>query len=227
MRLSSGSGAELFLRFVQRVGLSAVVLLAAIAVLAAPKVEITGPCTESAVPDSVKKALAPTGYHVTLDDGLTANLWPAAQILTSSKAREDATYALAPSTFFGVIVFAKSTRDCRGNTISAGAYNLRYELYPNDGAHLGVTPTPDFLLLVPAAADVNPGQSYSFEQVVNLSKQATGKNHPAPMNLAPADIAQFPSVVTDLEEHTMLYIKVKTQSGELPIGLVVKAPTPE
>jgi hypothetical protein len=175
----------------------------------------------------VKKALAPTGYRVTLDDGLTASLWPAAQILTSTKAREDATYALAPSTFFGVIVFAKSTRDCRGNTISAGAYNLRYELYPNDGAHLGVTPTPDFLLLVPAAADVNPGQSYSFEQVVTLSKQATGKNHPAPMNLVPADIAQFPSVITDPEEHTILYIKVKTQSGELPIGLEVKAPTPE
>jgi hypothetical protein len=227
VRLSLGSGAEFFLRFVRQRGMFALVLLAAIAVFAAPKVETTGPCTEAAVPDSVKKVLAPSGYRVTLDDGLTASLWPAAQILTSSKARVDATYALAPSTFFGVIIFAKNTRDCRGNAISAGAYNLRYELYPSDGAHLGVTPTPDFLLLVPAAADVNPGQSYSFEQVVGLSKQVTGKNHPAPMNLAPADATQFPSIVTDPEEHTILYIKVKMQSGELPIGLVVRAPTPE
>jgi hypothetical protein len=225
--LSLGSGGESYLRFQRRRGVFVVALLAATGALAAPKVETIGPCTESAVPDTVKKALAASGYHVTLDDGFTAKLWPAAQIQTSSKAREDATYALAPSTFAGVIVFAKNTRDCRGNTIPAGAYNLRYELYPNDGAHLGVTPTPDFLLLVFAAADANPAQTYSFEQVVGLSKQVTGKNHPAPMNLVPADATQFPSVITDAEEHTILYMKVKTQSGELPLGLVLKAPTPE
>jgi hypothetical protein len=182
---------------------------------------------ESAVPDAVKKVLAVQGYRVTLEDGATANLWPVAQIQTGSKAREDATYGLAPSTFVGVIVLAKNTRDCRGNMIPAGAYNLRYELYPSDGAHLGVTPTPDFLLLVPTAADANPAQNYSFQQLVALSKQVTGKNHPAPMNLVPADATQFPSVVTDPEEHTILFFKVKTQSGELPLGLVVKAPTPE
>jgi hypothetical protein len=225
--LSLGSGDGSYLKFVRRRSLAALGLLAASVALAAPKVETIGPCTESTVPDTVKNVLTASGYRVTLDDGLTANLWPAAHIQASGKAREDATYAFAPSMFFGVIVFAKNTRDCRGNRIPAGAYNLRYELYPNDGAHLGVTPTPDFLLLVPAAADANPAQTYSFEQVVGLSKQVTGKNHPAPMNLAPADATQFPSVVTDAEEHTILYFNVKTQSGELPLGLVVKAPTPQ
>jgi len=205
----------------------ALVLLAATAVLAAPRVETTGPCTESAVPDTVKRVLAVQGYRVTLEDGSTANLWPAAQIQTTSKAREDATYRLAPSTFVGVIVLGKNTRDCRGNVVPAGAYNLRYELQPNDGAHLGVTPTPDFLLLVPTAADANPGQTYSFEQLVDLSRKVTDKNHPSPMNLVPAEGMQFPSIIIDAEEHTILYIKVKTQSGELPLGLVVKAPTPE
>jgi hypothetical protein len=220
-------GGESYLRLLRRRGVFVLALLVASAVAAAPKVETIGACTESAVPEAVKKALVTQGYRVTLDDGLTANMWPAAQMQTRSKAREDATYAFAPSAFAGVIVFAKNTRDCRGNTIPAGAYNLRYELYPNDGAHLGVTPTPDFFLLVPAAADANPAQTYSFEQVVGLSKQVTGKNHPAPMNLVPADATQFPSVITDAEEHTILYFKAKTQSGELPIGLVLKAPTPE
>jgi hypothetical protein len=225
--LSPCLGGESYLRFTRRQGLFALVLLAATAVLAAPKVDTTGPCTESTVPDAVKLVLAGQGYRVTLDDGATVNLWPAAQIQAVGRAREDATYGLAPSAFFGAIVFPKGTRDCRGNTIPAGAYNLRYELQPNDGAHLGVTPTPDFLLLVPAAADANPGQTYSFEQLVSLSKQVTGKNHPAPMNLVPADAKQFPSVITDAEQHTILYFKVKTQAGELPLGLVVKAPTPE
>lgn len=205
----------------------AVLLLCAATALGAAKVEMIGGCTDSTVPDSVKKVLAPQGYRVTLEDGLSADVWPAAQIQTGSKAREDATYALAPSTFFGVIVFAKKTRDCRGNMIPAGAYNLRYELQPNDGAHLGAAPTPDFLLLVPSAADANPSETYSFDQLVGLSKQVTGKNHPAPMNLVSADATQFPSVITDPDEHTIVFLKVKTQSGELPLGLVVKSPTPE
>jgi hypothetical protein len=202
-------------------------LLLAVGALAAPRVETTGLCTDAAVADAVKKALAPQGYRVTLDDGSTVDIWPPAQIQTTAKAREDATYPLAPSLFFGVIHFAKNARDARGNAISAGTYNLRYELQPNDGNHLGTSPTPDFVLLVPATADTNPAQSYSFDQVIHLSEQVTGKRHSAPFNLVPADATQFPSVTIDSEDHTILFFKVKTQSGELPLALVVKGTTEE
>lgn len=195
--------------------------------LAVPKVERTGPCTDPVVADAVKKVLAPQGYRVTLDDGSIVDLWPAAQIPTSAKTREDATYSLPPSSFFGVIHFAKNARDARGNAISAGTYNLRYELQPNDGNHLGTSPTPDFLLLVPAAADTDPAQIYSFERVIQLSEQVTGKKHPGVFNLVPADAKQFPSVVTDANDHTVLFFKIKTRSGELPLGLVVKGTTEE
>jgi hypothetical protein len=195
--------------------------------LTAPKVETTGPCTDPAVADAVKKVLAPQGYRVTLDDGSTVDFWPSAQIRTSAKTREDATYPLAPSLFLGVIHFAKNARDARGNAISPGTYNLRYELQPNDGNHLGTSPTPDFLLLLPAAADTNPAQSYSFDQVIHLSEQVTSKRHPAVFNLVPADTKQFPSVVTNAEDHTILFFRVKTQSGELPLALVVKGTTEE
>jgi hypothetical protein len=208
---------------------TAVLLLLVLAatVLAAPRVEMTGPCTDAALADAVKKALAPQGYRVTLDDGSTVDLWPPAQIQTSAKTRQDATYPFAPSLFFGVIHFAKNARDSRGNAISAGTYSIRYELQPNDGNHLGTSPTPDFLLLVPAAADTNPAQSYSFDQVIRLSGQVTGKKHPAVFNLVPADAKQFPSVFTDSEDHTILFFRVKTESGELPLALVVKGTTEE
>ena len=202
-------------------------LVLSASVLAAPKVETTGPCTDAAVADAVKSALAPQGYRVTLDDGSTVDLWPSAQIQTTAKTREDATYPLAPSLFFGVIHFAKNAHDARGNAISPGTYNLRYELQPNDGNHLGTSLTPDFLLLLPAAADTNPAQSYSFDQLTHLSEQVTSKRHPAVFNLVPADAKQFPSVVTDSEDHTILFFRVKTQSGELPLALVVKGTTEE
>jgi hypothetical protein len=202
-----------------------VLLLASAVGFAAPKVGTIGACTESSVPDAIKKALASQGYGVTLDDGSAVEVWPRAQVPTSPKAREDATYTFAPSTFVGVIHFAKNTRDYRGDAIQAGFYNLRYELQPNDGDHLGTSPTPDFLLLVPPGADTDPNHSFEFKELVDLSRQETTKKHPAPLNLVPAEAKEFPSVTTDPDDHTILFFKVNTQSGELPVGLVVKGTT--
>jgi len=197
-------------------------------VWAAPKVEVTGSCTEVSVPDSIKKVLATQGYRVTLDDGSVVELWPRSEVSGSSKAREDATYALPTSVFIGIIHFEKNTRDYRGDAVPAGFYNLRYELQPNDGNHLGTSPTPDFLLLTPPSADGDPEHTYSFDQLVDLSRQVTGTKHPAPLNLVPADAKEaFPSVTTDPDDHTILFFKAKTQSGELPLALVVKGTTTE
>jgi hypothetical protein len=191
----------------------------------APKVETIGPCTDSGVPELIRKALTDHGYRATLDDTSVVELWTRSEISGSAnKSRDDATYGLTPSTFVGVIHFGKNTRDYRGNAVAAGFYNLRYELQPSDGDHLGTSPTPDFLLLVPPGSDSDPAQNYSFEQLVALSKVIT-KKHPGVLNLAPPDAKEFPSVATDPDDHTILFFKVKTQSGEIPIGLVIKGTT--
>jgi hypothetical protein len=213
-------------RVLRGLACAAALLLTTIA-WAAAKVETAGPCTEGSVPDSIKKVLATQGYRVTLEDGSAVEFWPREQIAASGKAREDATYALARSTFVGVIHFEKNTRDYRGDAIPAGFYNLRYELQPNDGNHLGTSPTADFLVLVPPGADADPEHTYNFEQLVDLSRQVTSKKHPAPLNLVPAEAKDFPSVTTDPDDHTILFFKVKTQSGELPLALVVKGTTTE
>ena len=202
-------------------------LLTAATSSAALMVEALGPCTDPTLPASVKKTLASQGYRVTLSDGSTIDLWPRAQITSGTKTRQDASYPLTRSTFVGVIHFERSARDYRGNTVAAGTYNLRYELEPNDGDHLGTSPTPDFLLLVPPQADANPDQSYTFDELVALSRQVTGKKHPAPLNLVPPEVKAYPSVSTDPEDRTILSFKVKTPSGELPLALVVRGTTSE
>jgi hypothetical protein len=202
-----------------------VMFLTGLSAFAAPRVDTIGQCEESSVPDSIRKALASKGYRVTLDDGSSVELWQAAQVAAGTKLREDATYSLPASTFVGVIRFEKNTRDYRGDAVSAGFYNMRYELQPNDGDHLGTSPTPDFLLLVHPADDNDPEHTYQFQQLVDLSRQVTGKKHPAPFNLVPAEAKEFPSVMTDPDDHTILFFKVKTQAGELPMGLVVKGTT--
>ena len=77
----------------------------------------------------------------------------------------------------GVIRFSQPAADFRGQRIPAGFYTLRYELIPNDGNHLGVAPN---LLLVPAASDADPKAQFKFEELVALSREATGQNIPDP-----------------------------------------------
>ena len=76
--------------------------------------------------------------------------------------------------------------------VKPGTYTLRYQTIPQDGNHLGVSPSADFLLLVPAAADKNPDSLIEFQELIRLSKQASGTNHPNPLYLTvPASAPVF------------------------------------
>ena len=195
--------------------------------LGAGKLETTGACTSADVPEAVRKALEPRGYRVTLDDGNTIDLWfrsqlPAARSAESSETA-GAVYSLPMSAFVGIAIYAKPAKDYRNQNIRPGAYTLRYALHPADGNHMGVAPSRDFVLMVPAASDPDPAASFKFEELVAMSKKAAGVNHPAPLDLAAPDSAQnFPSVFDDGEGHTVLAVKLKSPTGETPLALVVK-----
>ena len=64
---------------------------------------------------------------------------------------------LAESTLIAVIHFPQAAADFRGHRIPAGFYTLRYAIMPNDGNHLGAAPNRDFLLVIPAESDTDPG----------------------------------------------------------------------
>ena len=86
---------------------------------------------------------------------------------------------MSESALLGVISFPSGGKDFRGQAIKPGFYTMRYELLPEDGNHLGVAPTRDFVLLLAAGADNDPDAQYDFAQLVKLSAQAAGTNHPA------------------------------------------------
>src|SRR5581483_10311714 len=135
---------------------------------AAGKVESIGALTEASVPETIRGALEPAGYRVTLADGSTVELWLRKQ---APSAKGDGIYNLAESALVGVIHFSKAAQDYRGQALPAGYYNLRYELQPSDGDHLGTSPTRDFLLLVPPASDTDPEKAYKFEELVALTRR--------------------------------------------------------
>jgi hypothetical protein len=183
---------------------------------AAVKVEKIGAFGGTA-PDWVKSALEPQGYRVTLSDGTVANeVW----------FRKDGP-GLNPSAMVGLITFPKDGKDFRGQDVKAGSYTLRYAKIPEDGDHLGASPTPTFVLLIPPGEEAEPADDLTFKEVTKMSAKASGTNHPSPMNLADASAQkEFPAVATNGMGHEVFFVKLKTAAGaEVPIGLVVKGRT--
>ena len=189
------------------------------------KIENLGPLTDTSVPDALRQALEANGYRMLLDDASpVCELWLRKNMPAQAKKDSaDVIYTeLAESALIGVLHFAKTGSDFRGQAIPAGFYTLRYALIPTDGNHLGVSPNRDFLLLVPAASDADPGATFKFQDLIALSRAATGTKHPGPLSLVPPGGAG-PALSRDDQDHWIFSASVKLASGEdLPFSLVVK-----
>lgn len=197
----------------------------------AGKVEPTGPLTESTIPEAVRAAVSAKGYRFTLDDaGAAIEIWYRKEVPAQPKgASSSAVYdRLTPSAQVGVLHFTKAATDFRGQSVGAGFYTLRAALMPDDGNHLGVAPSRDFLLLVPAAADPGLEATPKFADLVALSRQASGTKHPAPLSLVPAEAGTAPALTKDDEGHIIFTVTVHLSSGEeFPIALIVKGTAPQ
>lgn len=202
-------------------------LLASACAAETGKVEAIGPLTDSSVSEAVRQVLTPKGQRVLLDDASVAcEIWLRKDIPSQPKKDvEGALYTDLPeSTLVGVLHFPQASTDYRRQAIPSGFYTLRYELLPNDGNHLGAAPNRDFLLLIPAASDPDPKASFPFQQLVNLSRKATGTKHPGPLNLIqPESKGTEPAVSKDDQDHWIYSAGLKlTSSKEIPFALVVK-----
>ena len=190
------------------------------------KVESTGPLTDSAVPEKVRESLNDKGYRLTLDDPKPAcELWLRKSVPAApKKGPEAAAYPqLGESTLVGVVHFFQAAADFRGHQVPAGFYTLRYALIPDDGNHLGVSPNPDFLLLIPAQSDSDPSAAFKFQELVTMSARTGGTKHPGPLSLPPADKPSSGTVATDAEGHWIFSASLKLSSGvEIPFALIVK-----
>ncbi|HEV3513903.1 MAG TPA: hypothetical protein VGS05_19505 [Candidatus Sulfotelmatobacter sp.] len=190
------------------------------------KVEITGPLTDTAVPEQIRQSLQDTGYRLILDDPKPAcELWLRKNIPAQTKTdAEGVDYPeLAESTLLGVMHFSQAAADFRGQQIPAGFYTLRYALMPDDGNHLGVSPNRDFLLLIPAQSDSDPSATFKFEELVILSAKTVGTKHPSPLSLPPADKPSSGTVAKDDQDHWIFSGALKLASGkEIPFALIVK-----
>lgn len=176
---------------------------------------------------SLQAVLQADGYRIVNEQGVAwCEVWVRKEIANLGKpASPDAKYpALHLGQLLGVMKFSAAGSDYRGQAIKPGLYTLRYCLMLQDGNHLGAAPILDFVLLVPASEDTkDPDAVMSTDEVVALSRKASGTNHPAVINLAsPPAAASNATLEKDEMDHWVL--KVKSQSkpaADLPIGIIV------
>lgn len=136
--------------------------------------------------------------------------------------------SVQPGAFVGVLHYPAGGSDFRGQNIKSGYYSLRYDLIPQDGNHMGVSQYRDFLLLVPVAQDADPAKPLKFDDVVKLSRQASGTSHPGVLSLDATDqvSGQLPAAFKDDSSNWAVAAKtqVKPAGGtakDLPIAIVL------
>ncbi len=146
--------------------------------------ELAEPAPSDAVSADVAATLAPAGLRVfrgetrVICDIWLCQAWPVADF----KAKGDVIYPLTPGQLIGVVRYARKASDFRDQDIADGVYTLRYSQQPVDGAHVGTSPTRDFLLLLPAAEDTKPAP-IEYKPLTKLSAQAAGTTHPCLLSL--------------------------------------------
>jgi len=82
----------------------------------------------------------------------------------------------------GVLRLHARQSDFRGDRLPAGVFTLRNAIQPQDGEHLGVSESRDFVLLAPAKVDTSP-DPLRTRDIVKLSVRASGTKHPSMLYL--------------------------------------------
>lgn len=182
------------------------------------KYEPAGPPPDELAP-AIRQTLQTSGHRVIGPKGVFAELWFRAQAPAGPATSEQGVSltTIPHGALLGVIRFAAPGADCRGQTIKPGTYTMRLSYHPLDGAHEGVAPQRDFLLLVPAAEDADPSSTPAYEQVVAMSTKTSGTSHPASLGTWKLDKTEPAGLNKEGEGDWVLHATV----GDIPIAVVV------
>jgi hypothetical protein len=185
------------------------------------------PPTGTLAPE-ISALLDPKGIKVSKGSTVVCELWLAKEWPVEANAATggEVIYPLTVGEIIGAIRFAKKAGDFRGQDVPAGVYTLRYAQQPVDGAHVGTSPTRDFLAMSPAAKDRDP-KPIDYKALINVSKETAGAAHPGILSLQRvAEGGASPSVREESDKEWVIVHAVgKMKQGgsvkDLPIDLVV------
>ena len=181
---------------------------------------------ESSPPDGlsekVRNTLDSNALRVSIGGSIMGEFWFCKELSLGSGESPPLGVAfgqLARGTLVGALRLDENWSDYKEGPVGGGAYTLRYGIQPEDGEHLGVSLYRDFLMLIPGSEDVDPEASFSFDDLVDLSKKSSGSEHPAILSLFPLyeEIAEPTVLQNEMDQWT-----VAVPLGSLTLGLVIE-----
>lgn len=183
------------------------------------KVEkVDEPAPKEGISAEIAALLSPTGFKVIRGESrVICEVWPCKEWpIKEVKASNDVLYPFQPGQVMGVARFPRKGSDFREQDVPAGLYTLRYGQQPVDGAHVGTSPTRDFLLLTPADKDKSPDIIADFKALSKASAQTTGASHPAILSLQRQSDSKDALAIRHQEDKDWWIVRFtgKTKSGD-------------
>lgn len=158
---------------------------------------------------AIKGLLGKSGAKVT-SDATTLEFWWAPLTAESWDGLDEGAVV-------GAMRVTGPFEEIRGKTVAPGVYTLRYGLQPQNGDHLGVSETREFLLVSPAASDTK-SEPLSFDAAVAIAKLTTGTSHPASLSINPAEATE-PALTAYAADPDLK--GVVFEAGTLHFGLIL------
>ena len=172
------------------------------------------------VPGPISATLQKDGSKVIGGSGpAVCEIWFRSAAPSGPKTTEEAVSlpTIPQGALLGVLRFPGPGSDRRGQTIKAGVYTLRYSLQPVNGDHQGVAPQRDFMVMVPLADDTKTDAISNIEDLMKMSRKASGTPHPAILSMSSSSNSAFPELKKDGESDWALHTKI----GDTPVAVIV------
>ena len=161
------------------------------------------------------------GVKIVSDDGAVfCEIWLRTQAPQGPESSEiDVTWTTVPhGALIGALRFPQDGADRRGQKIAPGVYTLRFSYYPVDGAHEGVEPSRDFLMLTPADSDRDPNAQPGFDELMEMSSKSSGGFHPACLSMWKPDEGDFQEGFAKLGDYDWV---LSTKIGDMPVNIIL------
>lgn len=184
---------------------------------------ITLAVEEKPAPESldaeVRDLLEPKAYQLSDADGLFFEFWFVKQLeLTKKPASSDEALKSIPEValFGAMIVHQDKREDFREDVIDPGTYVMRLGMQPQDGNHMGTSPTDTFAVLIPADRDRDVRAYPEHDEMVDISLEHTAANHPPILSLQPRENAgeEYPHLDTGGNDWHFVCLKLPAKAGE-------------
>lgn len=189
------------------------------------------------VEEAMRSLLVSHPFEVRGDtEEVVSRFWPRKQIPIKRMQEGQADILLPmlkPGTFLGVAEYLVDAEGCYEQRIPRGLYTVRYMRLPQDGNHIGVYPTRDFLFLLPVSVDPNPVPR-SPDGLLEVGREVDLHPYTLPLVEFPSDEApKGPTMGADEAERPALFFPWRFQVEgaekiqERVLGFVIGLGMPE